>query len=117
AIVDHQLQAGILLAEAPTDPAIACRALQCRGRKAQQRDPLLPPARHVPKRFSNLGQMAQVVMLSHELLVARLFAGMNEPHPPSRAVPYAQQSHCSRDAFKSENTGAGQRCPEKSITV
>src|SRR2546429_241153 len=76
----HQLQAGILLAEAPTDPAIACRALQCRGRKAQQRDPLLPPARHVPKRFSNLGQMAQVVMLSHELLVARLFAGMNEPH-------------------------------------
>src|SRR2546429_4037645 len=43
AIVDHQLQARILLAEAPTDPAIACRALQCRGRKAQQRDPLLPP--------------------------------------------------------------------------
>ena len=80
AIVDHQLQAGILMAEAPTDPAIACGALQCRGRKAQQCDPLLPPARHVPKRFSNLGQMAQVVMLSHELLVAGLFAEMNEPH-------------------------------------
>src|SRR2546429_9187598 len=73
-------QAGILLAEPPTDPAIACRALQCRGRKAQQRDPLLPPARHVPTRFSILGQMARVVMLSHELLVARLSAGMNEPH-------------------------------------
>src|SRR5207244_2257102 len=80
AIVDHQLQARILLAEAPTDPAIACRALQCRGRKAQQRDPLLPLARHVPKRFSSLWQMARLVMLSHELLVARLFAGMNEPH-------------------------------------
>src|SRR5207302_10329446 len=24
--------------------------------------------------------------------------------PPTRAVPYAQQSHCYRDAFKSEDT-------------
>src|SRR5437870_13404202 len=51
AIVDHQLQAGILLAEAPTDPAIACRALQCRGRKAQQRDPIAPASSPRTKAF------------------------------------------------------------------
>src|SRR5271166_1577345 len=79
AIVDHQLQAGIVLAQAPTDPAIARGALQCRGRKAQQRDPLLPPACHIPQRLADLRQIAQVVMLAHELLVAGLLAGTNQP--------------------------------------
>ena len=57
----------------------ACSALQCRGRKAQQRDPLLPPACHIPQRLADLRQIAQVVMLAHELLVAGLLAGTNQP--------------------------------------
>src|SRR5256886_14878302 len=85
-----------------------------RGRKAQQRDPLLPPARHVPKRFSNLGQMAQVVMLSHELLVARLFAGMNEPHHHlaqfrTRSRVTALGTH-SRARIRSEERRVGKEC-------
>src|SRR5256884_49303 len=48
AVVDYQLQAAVVLAQGPTNPAIAHGALQSRARKTQQGEPLLSPGRHVP---------------------------------------------------------------------
>src|SRR5208282_1229269 len=79
AVVDHQLQAAIALARVPTDPAIACRALEGRGGKAQQRCPFLPPGGNVPERLADLRQGPQVMMLLHQLLVTWLLAGTNRP--------------------------------------
>src|SRR5207248_6771038 len=41
AVVDYQLQAAVVLAQGPTNPAIAHGALQSRARKTQQGQPLL----------------------------------------------------------------------------
>ena len=43
AVIDDQLEAVILMAEVPTDPAIPCSALQGRGGKAQKGYPLTAP--------------------------------------------------------------------------
>src|SRR2546429_9608606 len=48
AVADYQLQAAVVLAQGPTNPAIAHGALQSRARKTQQGQPLLSPGRHVP---------------------------------------------------------------------
>src|SRR2546429_6300421 len=45
AVVDYQLQAAVVLAQGPTNPAIAHGALQSRARKTQQGEPLLSPGR------------------------------------------------------------------------
>jgi len=78
-VVRQQVQARILLPIAPADPAVAGGNLQCGRREAQQRHPLLAPARHVPQRLANLPQRPEVVVRLHQLLVASALLG---PHPP-----------------------------------
>jgi len=80
AVVDDQLQAAVAMTEVPTDPAIAHRALEGAGGKAQQGDPFLPPGGDVPESFADLRQSPQVVVLPHQFLVARLVAGPSGPH-------------------------------------
>jgi hypothetical protein len=116
AVIDHQLQAAEVLTQAPTDPAIARGALQRRSRKAQQREPLLSPGRHVPKRFSNLGQIAQVVVLAHQFPVARLFAGTNQPDHRLAQLRPRSRINLLRMHSISEDTGAGPESPEQTIT-
>src|SRR5437879_12927710 len=77
AVVDDQLQAAIAMAKIPTNPAVARRALEGAGRKAQQGHPLPIPGGEIPQGFADLRQTTQVVMLSHQILVTRLFAGTN----------------------------------------
>src|ERR1700728_1922237 len=79
AVVDDQLQAAIALAKVPTDPIVTHGALEGRGGKAQQRYPFFPPGGNVPERLADLRQSSQVVVLSHEFLVALLVAGANGP--------------------------------------
>src|ERR1700728_4429800 len=78
-VVDDQLQAAIALAKVPTDPIVTHGALEGRGGKAQQRYPFFPPGGNVPERLADLRQSSQVVVLSHEFLVALLVAGANGP--------------------------------------
>ena len=56
AVIDDQLEAVILMAKVPTDPAIPGSALQGRGRKAQKGYPFIAPGSDVPECFADLGQ-------------------------------------------------------------
>ena len=56
AVIDDQLEAIILMAKVPADPAIPCSALQCSGGKAQKGYPLIAPESNVPERFADLRQ-------------------------------------------------------------
>src|SRR5271166_2022915 len=106
AVVDRQLQAAIALANVPTDPAIACGALQGGGRKAQQGHPSLAPGSGIPQGFADLRQCTQVVILLHQLLVTGLFQGTNRPDnnlakvqtaPPQRStIPTLRLLHRRR---------------------
>jgi hypothetical protein len=70
----------VLVVKIPADPPIAHRAFPCRGRKAQQRHPLILVAGHVPKRLTDLGQIAQVVMRRHQLAMKPLLVVLNGTH-------------------------------------
>jgi len=73
AVIGHQVQAVILMAEVPSDPAIPCCTLPGRGGKAQKSYPFILPGGQVPKGFADLGQGTQVMMLLHLALVTWLF--------------------------------------------
>src|SRR4030042_4141144 len=77
AVIGHQVQAIILMAEVPSDPAIPCCTLQGCGGKAQKSDPFIEPGGDVPKGFADLGQKTQVMMLLHLFLVIWLFRWTN----------------------------------------
>src|SRR4030066_1271739 len=77
AVIGHQVQAIILMAEVPSDPAIACGTLPGCGGKAQKSDPPIVPGSNVPKGFADLGQETQVMMLLHQFLVIWLFERTN----------------------------------------
>jgi hypothetical protein len=79
AVVDDQLQAAILMAEVPTDPAITRGALERGGGKAEESHPCLTPGGDVPERFADLRQRTQVVVLSHQILVTPLLEWTNRP--------------------------------------
>ena len=97
AVIDNQLQAVILMAQVPTDPAIPCSALQGRGGKAQKGYPLIAPSGDVPKRLADLGQRTQVMMLLHQFLVMLLFEWANGP---DKNLPQVQGSspHMKHDS-------------------
>jgi hypothetical protein len=61
-IVGQQLEAVILMAEVPTDPAIPGRALPSGGRKAEQSYPVILPGAYIPEGFANLGKRPQIVL-------------------------------------------------------
>ena len=79
AVIDDQLEAVILMAEAPSDPLIPCSALQRRSGKTQQGHPLIAPEGNVPERLADLGQSPQVMMLPHQFLVTLLLRGTYKP--------------------------------------
>ena len=79
AVIDDQLEAVILMAEVPPDPAISCSALQSRGGKAQKGYPLIAPEGNVPEGFADLRQRTQVMMLLHQFLITLLFEPTNGP--------------------------------------
>ena len=62
AVVGEQVLAVVLGAEVPADPAVARAALQRRHRKAEQRQLLAAPVRHIPQRLADLRQRAQEVV-------------------------------------------------------
>ena len=110
AVIDDQLEAFILMAEVPTDPAIPCSALQGRGGKAQKGYPLIGPEGNVPEGFADLRQGAQVMMLLHELLVSLLFEWTNGT---DKDFPEVQGS-CPQMKYKLSSLyiSLGDRCPE-----
>jgi hypothetical protein len=55
AVVDHELQAIILMAEIPSDPAIPCGALPGCGGKGEKGYPCIAPGSHIPKGLTDLG--------------------------------------------------------------
>jgi hypothetical protein len=79
AVIAHQVQAIILMAEVPTDPAVTCRTFPGRGGKAQKSNPVIVIGGSIPKGFADLGQRTQVMMLLHLFLVMGLFEGTNRP--------------------------------------
>ena len=79
AVIDDQLEAVILMAGVPSDPAITCNALQSRGGKAQKPHPLIAPEGNIPSRLADLGQRSQVMMLLHQFLITMLLGCMDGP--------------------------------------
>ena len=67
-IGSQQMQAIILMAIRPSDPAISRRAFPGGGRKAEQGHPFGLPGGHIPDGFANLGERAQIMMRLHELV-------------------------------------------------
>jgi hypothetical protein len=61
-VVGDQVQAVVLIAQIPADPAVTGCTLPSRGTKAQQRQPLLTPSGHVPEGVANLGKRSEVMM-------------------------------------------------------
>src|ERR1700679_2322117 len=108
AVVDDQLQAAITMAQIPADPAIARSTLQRRGRKAQQGNPLLLPTGHIPDCLADLRQCAQVMVLPHQFLVARLFARTNRLHNDLVKIQPRLSGINSPEHSKPVN-----RCPER----
>src|SRR4030042_4349423 len=110
AVIDDQLQAVILMAQVPTDPAIPCSALQGRGGKAQKGYPLIAPGGNVPEGFANLRQRTQVMMLLHQFLVTLLFEWTNGA---DKNLPQVQGSYPQRKCnLSSVYTSLGNTCPE-----
>ena len=68
AVVGQQMQAIILVAVRPPDPAIPHCTFPGGGRKTEQRHPFGLPAGYVPEGFANLGERAQIMMRVHELV-------------------------------------------------
>jgi hypothetical protein len=110
AVIDDQLEAVILMAQGPTDPAIPCSALQGRGRKTQKGYPLIAPSGNVPESLANLGQKTQVMMFLHQLLVTLLFEWTNRP---DKNLPQIQGS-CPQMKYNLSSlyTSLGDKCPE-----
>jgi hypothetical protein len=79
AVIGHQVQAIILVAEAPSDPTVPYRALPGSGRKGQKGYPLIAPGGDVPKGFADLAQSPQVVIGLHSFLETPLFGRKNGP--------------------------------------
>lgn len=77
AVVRDELQASILGAKIPADPAITHAAFERRGRDTQLRYPVLAPSRDIPDRFTNLGQCAKIVVARHLFLIAAFFATLH----------------------------------------
>ena len=78
AVVGDQVQPIVLATKVPTDPAVACAALECGSGKAQQRQPLTTPAGEGPDRVADLRQGPQVMMRLHQRLKARLIRRSDE---------------------------------------
>ena len=74
AVVGDQFESAILVPEVPADPFVARGTLERRCREAQQRDPFLLVGGDVPERVADLRQIAEVMVLRHQLTVTRLFA-------------------------------------------
>jgi hypothetical protein len=110
AVIDDQLEAVILMAQVPTDPAITCSALQGRGGKAQKGYPLIAQSGNVPESLANLGQKTQVMILLHELLVTLLFEWTNGP---DKNLPQVQDS-CPQMKYNLSSlyNSVGDKCPE-----
>jgi hypothetical protein len=79
AVVGHQLQTIILVAEVPADPAIPCLALPGSDGKTRKRYPFIAPGGHIPNGFADLRKRTQVMMLLHLFLVMLLFETTNGP--------------------------------------
>ena len=90
AVIDDQLEAVILMAEVPPDPAIPCSALQGRGGKPQKGYPLIAPSSDVPESLADLGQRTQVMVLLHQFLVPLLFDWTDGP---DKNLPQVQGSY------------------------
>ena len=88
-VIDNQLQAVLLMAQVPTNPAIPGSALQGRRGKTQEGYPLIAPSRDIPERLADLGQRTQVMMLLHQFLVTLLFHWKNGP---DKNLPQVQGS-------------------------
>jgi len=80
AVIDHQFEAIVLMAQVPTDPAISCCAFPGCRRETQKSYPLITPQSNIPKRFADLGRAAQVVMLLHQFLKPALLQTTSGPH-------------------------------------
>jgi hypothetical protein len=83
AVVGDQFEPAVLVPEVPSNPLVARGALERRGREAQQRDPFLLVGGDVPDRVADLRQIAQVVVLRHQLTVTRLFTLARRAHANS----------------------------------
>ena len=57
----------------PADPPIACAALQCSSGEGNKGDLVIAPQCDIPKSLADFRQIAQVMMLTHQLLIAPLF--------------------------------------------
>lgn len=65
AVIGDQLEAVILKAEGPSDPAISRGTFPGGSGEAEEGDPLITPEGHVPEGFANFGQGPQVMMSLH----------------------------------------------------
>ena len=90
AVVHHQLQAIILMPEAPSDPAIPGCALQCLSGKGDKSHPFTTPGSYVPKSLSYFRERAQVVVRFHQALIL-LFFGW--PHRPENNFLHVHNAH------------------------
>jgi len=61
-VVGDQVQAVVLVAKIPADPAVTGSALPSRGANAQHPQPPLLPGGHIPEGLAYLGQRAEIVM-------------------------------------------------------
>ena len=75
-IVGNQLQAVILGAKVPTDPAVTHPTFKGRRRETQLGYPLIPPGRDIPDRLADLREIPEIVMRRHLLPIALLFAAL-----------------------------------------
>ena len=73
AVVGYPFQAVVLVAEAPTDPAITRGTFQGGGGEAEDGDPLATAGSDIPDCFADFGQGLEIVMLMHQFLKLLLF--------------------------------------------
>ena len=79
AVIVQQVQAIILMAEVPSDPAIPCRTLPSRGGEAQKSGPFIMPRGQMPEGPTDLREEPQARMPLHLFPVLWLFKGTNRP--------------------------------------
>lgn len=79
AVVAHQVQTIILMAQVPADSLVRCCTLPRWCGKAQKGYPFSPPGSDIPKGLADLGQEAWVMMFPHQLLEMLLFERINGP--------------------------------------
>jgi hypothetical protein len=108
AVIDDQLEAVILMAEVPSDPAISGSALQSCGGKAQKGYPLIVPEGNVPEGFADFSQRTQIMMFLHQFLITLLFEPTNGPY---KNLSQIQNGHpLMKDIYAPYNSSGGD-CP------